>query len=78
MKENQNTEWKESWPDEYFKWICGFASTDRGVLFIGKDDKGNVVGLTPDSVKHHIDQLRKAGRVRHVGPTKAGQWEVQG
>jgi ATP-dependent DNA helicase RecG len=36
------------------------------------------LGLTPDSVKHHIDQLRKAGRIRHVGPTKAGHWEVQG
>jgi ATP-dependent DNA helicase RecG len=36
------------------------------------------LGLTPDSVKHHLDQLRKAGRIRHVGPTKAGHWEVQG
>lgn len=26
MKENQNIEWKESWRDEYIKWICGFAN----------------------------------------------------
>ncbi len=26
MKESQNTEWKESWRDEYLKWICGFAN----------------------------------------------------
>ena len=26
MKEKQNIEWKESWRDEYLKWICGFAN----------------------------------------------------
>ena len=26
MAENQNIEWKESWRDEYLKWICGFAN----------------------------------------------------
>ncbi len=24
-QESQNIEWKESWRDEYLKWICGFA-----------------------------------------------------
>lgn len=28
--ENQNTEYKESWRDEYIKWICGFANADGG------------------------------------------------
>ena len=26
VAENQNIEWKESWRDEYIKWICGFAN----------------------------------------------------
>ncbi len=43
--ENQNTEWKESWRDEYLKWICGFANAQGGRLEIGRDDKGIVVGL---------------------------------
>lgn len=43
--ENQNIEWKESWRDEYLKWICGFANAQGGVLNIGIDDSGNVVGL---------------------------------
>jgi ATP-dependent DNA helicase RecG len=43
--ENQNIEWKESWRDEYLKWICGFANADGGVLEIGKNDKGDLVGL---------------------------------
>ena len=45
MKENQHIEWKESWRDEYLKWICGFANADGGVLDIGRNDKGVVVGL---------------------------------
>lgn len=43
--EHQKTEWKTSWHDEYLKWICAFANAQGGVLEIGKDDKGNVVGL---------------------------------
>ncbi len=34
------------------------------------------IGITPDSAKHHLDNLRKADRIRHVGPTKKGRWEV--
>ncbi|WP_305951990.1 helix-turn-helix domain-containing protein [Emticicia oligotrophica] len=34
-KENQNTEWKESWRDEYIKLICGFANAQGGILYIG-------------------------------------------
>ncbi len=29
MKESQNIEWKESWRDEYLKWICGFALIEK-------------------------------------------------
>ena len=46
MKENQNTEWKETWRDEYIKWICGFANAHGGKLCIGKDNKGNVTGIS--------------------------------
>lgn len=34
------------------------------------------IGITPDGVKYHLAKLRKAGIIRHVGPTKAGRWEV--
>ncbi len=46
MSENQNTEWKESWRDEYLKWICGFANACGGTIYIGIDDTGKVVGVT--------------------------------
>lgn len=45
MNENQNIEWKESWRDEYLKWICGFANAMGGKLYIGMDDSGKVVGI---------------------------------
>jgi ATP-dependent DNA helicase RecG len=44
-KENQNTEWKESWRDEYIKWICGFANAQGGTLYIGINDNGIVSGV---------------------------------
>jgi len=33
MTESQNTEWKQSWHDEYFKWVCGYANAQGGKLF---------------------------------------------
>src|SRR3990167_8721770 len=45
MKESQSIEWKESWRDEYIKWICGFANAQGGVLVIGKKDSGAVIGV---------------------------------
>ena len=37
MIENQHIEWKESWRDEYLKWVCAFANAQGGVLEIGDD-----------------------------------------
>ena len=62
MSENQNIEWKESWRDEYLKWICGFANAVGGKLYIGKDDNGKVVGL--DNVKKLSEDI--PNKVRDV------------
>ena len=43
--ETQTVEWKRAWRDEYLAWICGFANAQGGVLEIGKDDDGEVVGV---------------------------------
>ena len=43
--ETQNVEWKRSWRDEHLKWICGFANAQGGVLEIGRNDRGEVVGV---------------------------------
>ena len=43
--EHQNVEFKESWHDKYLEWICGYANASGGVLYIGRDDNGKVVGV---------------------------------
>ena len=45
MAESQNIEWKESWRDEYLKWICGFANAQGGKIYIGTRDDGMVIGV---------------------------------
>jgi ATP-dependent DNA helicase RecG len=45
MAESQNIEWKESWRDEYLKWICGFANAQGGKIYIGTRDDGTVIGV---------------------------------
>lgn len=63
MQESQNIEWKEIWKDEYLKWICGFANANGGRIFIGKNDKGEIVGLKnsnkllediPNKIQNHL------------------------
>lgn len=45
MDESHNLKWKSSWRDEYLKWICGFANAQGGLLVIGKNDRGEAVGV---------------------------------
>ena len=45
MQESQSIEWKWTWQDEYLKWLCGYANTDGGTLYIGVNDDGYVVGV---------------------------------
>ena len=58
----QNIEQKSSWRDEYLKWICGFANAHGGVLEIGKDDRGEIIGVS--------DPLRLLEDI----PSKAQSW----
>ena len=63
MSESQNIEWKESWRDDYLKWVCGFANAIGGVIFIGKDDDGVIINLVdyrnlleaiPNKIREHL------------------------
>jgi len=55
IKESQNVEFKESWRDDYLKWICGFANAQGGTIYVGVDDNGNVVGV--DDAKKLMDYI---------------------
>lgn len=63
MSETQNVEFKSSWHDDHLKWICGFANASGGTIFLGKNDKGEVVGVSdhkklmddiPSKIKNHL------------------------
>ena len=44
--ESQNVEFKESWRDEYLKWVCGFANASGGYIYIGVvDGSHEIVGV---------------------------------
>jgi ATP-dependent DNA helicase RecG len=43
---------------------------------INMKDLAQLSGATLYSVRHHLEALKAAGRIRHVGPSKGGRWEV--
>jgi ATP-dependent DNA helicase RecG len=45
LQESQTVEFKESWRDEYLKTVCAFANSNGGEMYIGINDKGEVVGV---------------------------------
>jgi ATP-dependent DNA helicase RecG len=61
-RESQNVEYKRSWQDEYPKWICGFANAQGGSIFIGVNDKKEVVGV--DNSKKLMEDI--PNKVRDV------------
>ena len=63
-RESQTTEYKSSWQDEYFEWICGYANAKGGKLYIGVNDDGYVVGLK--DAKYLLDTLPNQV-VSHMG-----------
>ena len=54
LSESQNIEYKESWRDEYLKWICGFENHVSGTLITiyrnvgvnGTNDTNNVGNMS--------------------------------
>jgi len=63
MTETQTIEYKSSWHDDHLKWICGFANAMGGTIFLGKNDRGEVVGISehkklmddiPNKIKNYL------------------------
>ena len=44
--ETENMEFKARFTEEIYKEVIAFANTDGGVIYVGIDDNGNVIGLT--------------------------------
>jgi len=63
--ESQAIEFKESWRDEYQKWICGFANAQGGTLYIGLRDNGEVCGV--QDAKKLMEDIPNKVRLRVSG-----------
>jgi ATP-dependent DNA helicase RecG len=53
--ESQNIELKSVWKDEYLRQICGFSNADGGLMYIGVNDQGNVIGA--ENVKRLLEEI---------------------
>ena len=80
--EDQNIEYKQSWRDEYLKWICGFANASGGRMLIGvaDDKKGNeVVGVADwKSLLENIPNLMRdtMGMIADVNHVRKGGKDI--
>ena len=65
LPESQNVECKESWRDEYLKWVCGFANAYGGYIYIGVEDKSlDIIGV--DNIKRLLEDIPNK-IVTHLG-----------
>jgi predicted HTH transcriptional regulator len=72
INESQNIEFKQTWKDEYIKWLSAFGNADGGKLYIGVDDDGNIKGI--DNAKKLLEDI--PNKVRDVlGITPQFRWE---
>lgn len=60
--ENESLEFKQSWRDEYLRDICAFANTKGGILKVGVNDKGEIVGV--DNSKKLLEDIPNKVRNR--------------
>ena len=66
MKEDQHTEFKRLWKDEFFRELSAFANSQGGTLYIGVEDDGTIVGVKdaksllqdmPNKIKNNLGFL---------------------
>ena len=41
-----------------------------------RKELAELVGITADGIKWNIEKLKKAGKLRRIGPDKGGKWEI--
>ena len=59
MQESQHTEWKESWRDDYLRWVCGFANAEGGTLVsvLTELDVECELRNIPEGIRVKVDHL---------------------
>jgi len=69
MSEGQRPEGKAAWRDDHLTLLRANPALTHAAL-------AEELNTSRYSVRHHLDGLRKAGRIRRLGSRKAGVWEV--
>ena len=76
MAEQQTIEYKQSWHDDYLKTIVGFANSQGGTIYIGRNDKGKVVGVAdharlletlPNKIRDLLGIMPQVNRLEESG-----------
>lgn len=44
--------------------------------YISQQELAVAVGLTRGGIKYHLNNMKRAGKIRHVGAARGGRWEV--
>lgn len=57
--------------------FAAFSNTDGGILLIGVDDKGNIIGLSDKEADHAIHRLRKISSSLLPYPASVGKISIQ-
>jgi ATP-dependent DNA helicase RecG len=48
----------------------------RQNLSCERSEIAETLGITIDGVKYHLNRLRDAGNIQHMGPSRGGHWRV--
>ena len=80
LGESQTLEFKSRLPVEPIigEVFAAFANTDGGVLLIGVDDKGEILGLSEEEADHAIQRLKKVSSSMLPNPAGTGTVVIEG
>ena len=42
---------------------------------ITRNELAQIIGVSPDGVKYHLQKLSKDGIIKRIGSTRSGKWE---
>ena len=69
----RNAHYPRNYPKDYPR---NYFGSHRPQSQITRAELAEVVGISPDGVKYHLQKLAKSGRLKRVGSTRRGEWVI--